>query len=72
MKQRFLAIVSEVLEEQNVTEDSSASTLGNWDSVGHMNLILALEQEFGLRFQEQEIPELMNCKVLLERIQQAS
>jgi len=38
-----------------VTADSSPQTIEAWDSMGHLNLILALEQSFGVQFSPEEI-----------------
>jgi len=38
------------LSAEAVPPDASADTLENWDSLGHLNLVLALEQEFGVQF----------------------
>jgi acyl carrier protein len=38
-----------------VAEDSSGQTIPQWDSVGHMNLVLALEERFNTSFTVEEI-----------------
>jgi acyl carrier protein len=38
-----------------VTDDSSGQTLSQWDSIGHMSLIVALEQRFNTSFTIDEI-----------------
>ena len=40
--------------------DSSPDTIESWDSVQHVNLIIALEQEFRVRFAPEEIEEAMS------------
>ena len=37
-----------------LTEDSSSDTLPQWDSLRHMNLVLALEDEFGVSIPDEE------------------
>jgi acyl carrier protein len=39
----------------DVTPDSSAETVESWDSVQHLNLILAIEQEYGFEFSPEEM-----------------
>lgn len=50
-EQRLRKIVISVLgvPEESV-EDASVDTAPSWDSITHMNLIMAVEQEFGVRF----------------------
>jgi len=48
-------------------DQASPQTVAQWDSLRHMNLILALEGEFKIEFTDQEIPEIFS----LQRIEQA-
>ena len=41
-----------------ITESSSPETLENWDSVQHLNLVLALEEKFGLQLSPEEIEQM--------------
>ena len=41
-----------------LTADSSPDTVESWDSVQHLNLILALESEFKLHFEPEEIDRM--------------
>ena len=38
-----------------VTADSSPETVESWDSVQHLNLILAIEEEYGFQFSPEEM-----------------
>lgn len=59
---RVRGIAADVLEVPltRVTPDSSPETLETWDSVHHLNLVLALEQEFNMQFEPEEIDQLGN------------
>jgi acyl carrier protein len=50
---------------ESINNDSSPDTIENWDSVNHMNLVLALEQAFGISFEPDEIIEMMNFELIL-------
>lgn len=41
-----------------INADSSPENLEAWDSVQHLNLVLALEQEFGVPFDPEDIDEM--------------
>jgi len=43
------------LPPERITEQSSPELIEDWDSVQHLNLILALESEFKLHFEPEEI-----------------
>ena len=37
-----------------LTEESSPDTVASWDSVNHLNLVMALESEFGIRLSPED------------------
>jgi acyl carrier protein len=47
-----------------VTPDASAATIPQWDSLSHITLMVALEQEFGIRFSGNELAEFQNLGAL--------
>ncbi|MFL6451860.1 MAG: acyl carrier protein [Bryobacteraceae bacterium] len=53
---------------EDVNPDSSSKTIADWDSVGHLRLILNLEQSFQLRFPTAEIPKLVSAQLIQEEI----
>ena len=54
---RLSQAVAEVLgvTPEMLSEESSPDTVSSWDSLGHLNLIIALEQEFGVRLSAEEV-----------------
>ncbi len=57
---RLRSVVADVLGlgVEQVSASSAAGQLDGWDSFGHLQLVLALEAEFGVQFDPQKIPEL--------------
>ena len=55
-----------------INDESSPDTIESWDSLKHMNMVVALEEEFNVQFTDDNIIELINMKliktVLLERL----
>ena len=47
-----------------ISEDSSPDTIEIWDSLHHMNLVVALEEEFGVVFDDEQIGDLLNYKLI--------
>jgi acyl carrier protein len=41
-----------------ITETTSAADVNGWDSMAHINLIVAIEKKFGVRFTASEIASL--------------
>ena len=46
------------IEPVRVTDDLSYNAIAEWDSVGHMSLIAALEEAFGVMLDTDDIIEL--------------
>jgi acyl carrier protein len=46
------------LDDWNITADTRATDVPGWDSLSHVNVILAVEQHFHVRFKGAEILKL--------------
>jgi acyl carrier protein len=53
---------------ERVHDQSSRETLEQWDSLKHMHLVLALEEEFGVEFEDDEISGLATVAGLRQAI----
>lgn len=58
-----MSAVFEVPVEQ-IDENSSTDTLDAWDSLRHLNLVLALEEEFDISIPDEEVGNIVNFKAL--------
>jgi acyl carrier protein len=47
-----------------VQAESSPDTIPNWDSLQHLNLVLAIEQEFNVQFSPEEIEQLLSVELV--------
>lgn len=72
MENRIKEIMSIVFETDLSMIDDSASpeTIENWDSLKHMNLIAALEEEFKITFSDDEILDMLNYKFILKIVKE--
>jgi acyl carrier protein len=52
-----------------VTRESNASTIDDWDSLAHINLVTAIEKTFKIKFALGELQELKNVGDLLDLAQ---
>lgn len=66
--QRILADILSVPKEE-ITTESSPETIETWDSIQHLNWVLAVEQEFAVRFKPEEIEKLTSVKVMVETLE---
>jgi acyl carrier protein len=55
---------------EHVTAESDSSNLEKWDSLGQLQIIMALERKFNIKFRTFEISELRSVRTLCARIEQ--
>ena len=65
---RVRSIAADVLEvpTAKITPATSPENTDTWDSVHHLNLVLALEQEFNLQFEPEEIDQMKDIQHILD------
>lgn len=65
-KVKILEVMSNVFEVELsiLNEDTSIDNIDNWDSIRHLNLILALEEEFKITIPDEEVGDLVNYKLI--------
>ena len=47
-----------------IDDNSSPDTIESWDSLKQMNLIVALEDEFGISFSDNDVVEMLNFRLI--------
>ena len=55
-------------EDITVTESTSAETIEDWDSLSHINLVVAVEKEFGVKFSMGETQKMKNVGEMVDII----
>jgi len=68
LREKVFRVVSQIMDVpvEDVNESSSPENLEKWDSLQHMNLILALEEEFAVRFSDEDVFLIENVAIILE------
>lgn len=71
MREKVFEVVARIMgvPVETVNEDSSPMTLGKWDSLRHMKLILAVEEYFSVQFTDDDIVAIKDVRGLLARIE---
>ena len=64
----ILADVLEIAPEQ-ITPDLTSEKVENWDSFRHLQVILALEGEYGVQFDPQRVPELTSVALIQQELE---
>ena len=64
---RVKDVMAAVLEVDVLTigDDASMDTISNWDSLRHMNLVLALEDAFGVSFPDDDAANATSYQLIL-------
>ena len=58
------------IDASTIDDDSSMDTIPSWDSVRHMNLVLALEDELGVSFPDEDAANATSFKLLMLVLQE--
>ena len=68
---RLTAIFEKVfsVEVAEFSPDLTPEDVLRWDSLGHMTLVMDLEDEFGVHFEVDEITEMTSAGKIIEMLQ---
>lgn len=58
MKEKLNLILKDILKVEINSEEINIENTPKWDSLTHLNLVLALEEEFGIEITPEEIEPL--------------
>ena len=68
MREQLMELLKNVLNIDSLSELDSTETIPTWDSVHHINLIMAIEEKFGIQFEPEEITELTSYRAIAEAV----
>jgi acyl carrier protein len=70
--ERVKGLVADLFDipKEQVTLQTSPSMIDTWDSLKHLDLILALEQEFALQISPDEMAEMNSVEVIVKVIEE--
>ena len=60
MREKMKNILQQVLDQEieRLTDDMTAADFPDWDSLAHLNIVVAIEKAFKIRFAAAEISKL--------------
>lgn len=61
---KVMASVLEI-DASEIADDSSMDTLPSWDSLRQMNMVLALEESFGISFPDDDAANATSYKLIV-------
>lgn len=70
MKEKLQEIFRDIFDDEElvITEEMTAADIEDWDSLAQINLIIAIEKEFEVKFNLEEVSKLKNIGEMLEMI----
>ena len=63
----IINVVSSVLTEEEITDESSMENTFSWDSLNHMAIIIALKEELSIEFKPGEVYSATSVKKILKK-----
>jgi acyl carrier protein len=63
---KLRSLIGAILEidESSITQDTSMDSVESWDSIKHMDLILAIEEEFRVSVPDEEAADLTSYPLI--------
>ncbi|HEY5159171.1 MAG TPA: acyl carrier protein [Anaerolineales bacterium] len=73
-KEQVVKLLTEALQigREEVTEELTFGDVPQWDSLGHMMVMAALEEKYGVEISTETIAELVNYKAIYSYIEKQS
>lgn len=69
--ERITEIFRDVFDDDSliIKDETNSEDIEDWDSLEHINLVLAMEKDFGLKFNLKEVGELANVGEMADLIE---
>lgn len=67
IKEQITTLLASVLDipVDEILPEAAPGVMEKWDSLKHMMLIVALEEEFEVRFSDDELTDLLNLELIV-------
>lgn len=72
LESRIVGTISRVfrIPAESIPLTASMDALPAWDSMGHMELIVSIEKEFGVTFPTYRLPDLVSIAAIAEALRE--
>lgn len=74
MNNKIFRVISQVMgvSMDQVNAGSSPDTIASWDSLNHMKLVFALEEEYNIRFTDEMIVSMIDVASIISALEAVS
>lgn len=68
--ERLTMVFRSVFDDEEIvlTAETTAADIDDWDSLEHINLLVAVEQEFNIKFNMNEVSNMKNVGEMIDII----
>ena len=68
--ERLNSVFRDVFDDESIVvkPETTSNDIEDWDSLEHINLVVAVEQEFGIKFNMKEVTSMKNVGEMVEII----
>lgn len=72
MEEKVKQIMANIfaVDTSAINENAAPGKIKTWDSLRHMKMVVALEEEFGIELEPEDISQMLNYKLILNIIQE--
>lgn len=72
INERLNQVFRDVFDDESITvnENTTSADIEDWDSLEHISLIGAVEEEFGFRFKMKEVSSMKNVGEMMSIIKE--
>ena len=72
MENRIKKVMGDIfnIDVNSINDKSSSDSIENWDSLKHVNLLVALEEEFDVEFDDVDLENLLNFQLIYTAIRE--
>jgi len=63
-------LISDIMQcpVEEISLETTSRDVAMWDSMNHLNLVMAIEQEYRVRFTPDEIQRMLSVQAILDEI----
>jgi acyl carrier protein len=68
VQEKVIQVLVNILQvsPEEISTKTTSDDVEKWDSMNHINMILALEQEFGVRYDEEQVVSMLSVGEIIE------
>ena len=67
-RERIKQVMKETFELSEIADDISQKNCAKWDSMRHLQLVVALEMEFDVSFEPEDIGSMESLEKIVEKM----